>query len=90
MSQYSIGFAGREDLLNQQGKQSMRTTAFGVHMGLPHYAIPLPSTHQLKALVGSFDRNLIESFHIYAVLFVLMDRQFLLLGYFGVILKQIS
>jgi len=74
MSHYSIRLAGRKDFLNEKGEQCMRTTAFGIHMGLSNHAISLSSSHQFKTLIWLIDSNLIESFHVYAVLFILMNQ----------------
>lgn len=68
----------------------MRSTAFGVHMGLSYHSVSFSSLHQLQTLLWILHDYLVESLDINAVLFIFMNDQFLLLGHFGVIFKQVS
>lgn len=68
----------------------MRSATLSIHVGLPYNSIALSPSHQLQALFRILDHNLVQPFHVDAVLFVLMYQQLLRLGYFRVILKQVS
>jgi hypothetical protein len=56
-------------------------------LSLPNYAVLLSSPHQLETLLGIFDNDFVESLDVNAILFVLMDGEFLFFCYFGVILE---
>jgi len=58
-------------------------------MSLPNNSVSFSSPHELQALLRIVYDYLVESFDIYAILFVLMYDQFLIFCQFRVILKQI-
>lgn len=58
-------------------------------MGLPYNPIAFSSPHQLQTLLRILHDYLIQPFHVYAILFILMDQQLLRLRCLRIILKQI-
>lgn len=68
----------------------MRPRTLYVHVCLPDCSVPLPSLHQLQTLICILDQNLIQSFDVNPISFVLMDEHLLLFGLLHVILQQIQ
>jgi hypothetical protein len=52
----------------------MRTTTFGVHLGLSYHSISFSSTHELQALLRIVNYDFIESLYVYAILLVFMNE----------------
>jgi hypothetical protein len=52
----------------------MRTTAFGVHLGLSYHSISFSPAHKLQALLRIVNYDFIESLYVYAILLVFMNE----------------
>jgi hypothetical protein len=50
----------------------MGAATFGVHVGLPDNSVLLTSAHEFETLFWLLYNHLVESFHVYAILFILM------------------